>query len=709
MMHVEFDASRPGWRLIWADLELHLVLFRGVLQSLYFGPQRPGPVTVPETPHVDSLCQSRSEATISLGTRDEMVVWESAEGARTDPARFELVLRARDYPLEARLTYAVDPATGFLERRNLVRHTGRAGLHTVEGATSFAVRLPADVSALLFLAGGYGREAQPQRLPLTPATVVLESRNGKTGYDYAPYLALESPRHTYLAMLNWSGNWQMSARRIGTGCVDVSGGPSEWGLAETLAPGETVALPGALLGCVPGDLEAATGRLHETLRAARRDSGRPLPTQFCSWGVCPAPTPSERLKDHARRAAEIGLEVFMLDAGWYTTQRDGAGGGVWTSRGDWLPNPAMFPDGLTAFSDYCRGLGLQFGIWFEPETVDESAWVRAAHPEWLHPQTGFLSKAYGGRVRALHLGVPAARAWVRDRIGDILAQTRATWMKWDFNIELAQGGWAPGLPRALTRRDPLAAHYRGLYRLQAELRERFPELILEMCAGGGGRFDQAVLAQGHTMTLSDAAQALPNLAIHFGRHRMSLPLQRNAFQMDWPARDPRGAVLFDERPDLAFRLRVLMLGGISFGYPLERWSAAECDLARRHIAFYKETLRPLLRDGEAHALGAHPCLTGDGDWAAMWHVAKNGDSGVLLAFRLAAGTSRRRFALCGLDERATYGVVDMDGGERQATGRVLAAGIGVSAPEPFRSVLLSVRRCGPDRCARALRPAGRLR
>ena len=115
---------------------------------------------------------------------------------------------------------------------------------------------------------------------------------------------------------------------------------------------------------------------------------------------------------------------------------------------------------------------MDFGIWIEPEAVGPSAVIRHEHPEWIHNVGGLTPPADQRAI--LNLGVPDARAWIRERMIALVRSTGARWLKWDFNIDLFQGGWAEGLPRELTRQDPLIAHYRGLYLLADELREALP-------------------------------------------------------------------------------------------------------------------------------------------------------------------------------------------------------------------------------------------
>ncbi|MGE5151199.1 MAG: alpha-galactosidase, partial [Rhodospirillaceae bacterium] len=333
---------------------------------------------------------------------------------------------------------------------------------------------------------------------------------------------------------------------------------------------------------------------------------------------------------------------------------------------------------------------------FEPEVISASSTIRREHPEWLHHIDGERPAADERAV--LNLGVPAAWNHVFERLTRMLRVIGVDWMKWDFNADLGAGGWAQGLPAGLTRGDPLIAHYEGLYRLQDALRAAFPGLVLEMCAGGGGRMDGEILSHAHVNWMSDQAGAVRKLATHFGTQLAHPAVVCNDWLIDWPG-DPEGqpgqpesASLVDWRGDLAFRLRVAMLGTFGISAPIDRWSPADVATTAAHAALYVSKVRPLLHFGDQYYLTRAPHPDGSSDWAAIWYAAKDGASGVLFAFRL-AGTERiRRFRLPGLHEESRYRVTAGDGQSLTRTGAELATGLEIAIAESFCSELCVVTR-----------------
>jgi alpha-galactosidase len=290
------------------------------------------------------------------------------------------------------------------------------------------------------------------------------------------------------------------------------------------------------------------------------------------------------------------------------------------------------------------------------------------------------------------LGVDAAREFVRDRIFAILRATDAVWMKWDFNTDLKQGGWAPGVG-AIAGHDPLVAHYTGLYRLQDEIRMGFPELTLEMCSSGGGRFDGELLAHSHTNWMSDQKQPLRNLSVHFGSQLAHPPAACNDWLIEWPPNSieghmSRGATP-DDRGDLAFRLKVAMLGTFGISAPVTTWSEAEIALAARHVAWYRDHVRSRVKAADQYLLTEQPPLDGKGDWAALWYADKDKGGGAGFFFRL-EGPAKQAFPLAGLDPARRYRLLYLDGTAAEATGAELAAGLSVSLDTNFTSAALVV-------------------
>jgi alpha-galactosidase len=630
-------------------------------------------------------------AMVLAGPNKRAVSWHATTWHQVDKLTLRIVLAADDYPLSAEVVFAVDPATGLLSRNTTLSHRGIGDAVDIQATIGFWYRVREPIDHMLYLAGSWAHEAQVQH-SAGDAPLVLQSRSGKTGFDFQPYLALRTQAAIWLCEIFWSGDWILRAEPTEHGMV-LSGGLNDWRLHHRLAPTGTLALPTVLFGRVAGDLNAATQHLHDWRRAHRPDPDRLIPVQFNSWYPYFGEPTAQAMLDLLPVAKRLGCEAFVVDAGWYRTDQ-GESPAEWDARtGDWRTSHTRFPNGLLEVSAACHEVGMRFGLWFEPEGIGPLSAIRREHPDWLHYRDG--KPPTEDQRAVLNFGVPAARRHAFERITRILSTVGVDWMKWDFNADMGSGGWAPGLPDILTDQDPLVAHYLGVYRLQDAIRRWFPDLVLEMCSSGGGRMDGAILSHAHVNWISDQPGALRKLSIHFGIQLAHPAMVCNDWLIEWPPGSIAGydddeTDGQDERGDLPFRLRVAMLGSFGISSRADRWPEADMATATAHIALYRQKLRPIIQFGDQYLLTPAPAGDGTGDWAAIWYAAKDKSGGVLFAFRLAGADATRVFGLPGLGPSTRYRVGTFGGDVMEVNGAALGKGIAVTVAGQFQSELYVV-------------------
>jgi alpha-galactosidase len=634
------------------------------------------------------------EGAAEEGAAEEAVSWSVATWHQPDPQTLRMALAAVALPLAATVDFVVD-ATGFLARHTTIHHDGTGPDIDIAATRAFWVGVHEPIDHMRYLAGAWARETEV-RPHLGDKPLRLESRVGKTGFAFQPYVALRAGGATYLCQIFWSGNWALEVVPEAGGAA-VFGGLNDWRFRCRLGTeASSLPLPTVIFGRFEGGLNAATQRLHDYRRARRPDPERAIAVQFNSWYPYLGEPNAEAMLALVPLAQRLACEAFVVDAGWYKTD-ESDGEGDWMARtGDWRTSRQRFPKGLREVSARCREHGLKFGLWFEPEVIGALSAIRRDHPDWLHHLDG---RPPAPEERAvLNLGVPAARRHAFERVTRILSAVGVDWMKWDFNADFGAGGWAPGLPRSLTGQDPLVAHYEGVYRLQDAIRRWFPNLTLEMCASGGGRMDGELLSHAHANWLSDQPGPVRKLAIHVGSQLAHPAVVCNDWLVEWPpgsiaGYDDEDTGGLDERGDLPFRLRSAMLGSFGISARIDHWPAADFAVAAAHVALYREKLRPIIHHGDQYLLTKAPPGDGNGDWAALWYAAKDGASGVLFTFRLAKGEASRVFPLPGLIPDQCYRASFFSGDTSEARGDALARGLAVTVAAPFQSALCYVERC----------------
>jgi alpha-galactosidase len=516
------------------------------------------------------------------------------------------------------------------------------------------------------------------------AEPVLRHSGPRSTWDETPWVALtgEDDGGVMLA-LEYGGRW---STEVAPERDSVVAAMSVDGITTTLAPGAAWTSPPGWVGAFPGDLDSAAA----TMRRFVRDTVVPATSddfpwvQYNTWFSYFCELDHDTLLREADIAADIGVEVFYVDAGWWAgnpMRRDRFSSGL----GNWTENREKFPDGLRAFADEIRARAMHFGIWVEPERVDlRTATTGTWRPEWIAREES------GGYVRCdwpsdtetawLCFGHPETQEWATRWIGDMVEALGVRWLKWDSNYwgvcTSADHGHGTG--------DGERAQLEGVYEVMRRLRERHPDLIIENCAGGATRLDFAISRQTHAAWLNDASEPTHRSRFHNAGASYLFPLTMlNAWVTESEHENVNGQTL----PDPVWRsvIRSRMLGAIGFSCRLPTWSDATREVAREEVARYKTEIRPLLRDGDLYHLLPQPSIpshdlpTPD-VWEAYQLAAADGSRHVVLGFRNVSPDDAITLPLR-VDPEATYRVSAEGGEARSMAGSLLAdSGLTLACP-----------------------------
>nr|WP_300144869.1 alpha-galactosidase [Propionicimonas sp.] len=385
-------------------------------------------------------------------------------------------------------------AGGVLRSRARLTNTGSTDYQLNDLVLAYPV--PVVASELLDLTGRWGKERVPQRRPFTIGTHLREGRRGRTGADAATVLHAGTAGfgfgsgEVWGVHIGWSGNHTHYAERMITGEQLLGGG-------ELLLPGEMVLGPGEaytgpwLYGSYGVGLDEVARRFHRHLRARPTHPSTQRPVTINVWEAVYFDHSLPPLLELAEQAAAIGVERYVLDDGWFGARRND-----WAGLGDWQVSAEVWPDGLHPLVNRVRELGMQFGLWFEPEMVNLDSDVARAHPEWVLAAGDRLPPAFRHQ-QVLNLGIPECYAYLRDAMLALLDEYRIDYIKWDHNRDLIDAGSRPD------GRPGVHAQTEATYRLMDELKAAHPGLEIESCSAGGGRVDLGVLQHTDRVWVSD--------------------------------------------------------------------------------------------------------------------------------------------------------------------------------------------------------------
>ncbi|HET6530706.1 MAG TPA: alpha-galactosidase [Actinoplanes sp.] len=583
---------------------------------------------------------------VAFADGTEAVEWSFA-GHRIDGGHLCVTLADRRYPLDLELHYRVHPDSDVVERWTAIRHTGstdQIDVHTVDAASW---TLPTRSRHRLSYVGGETKaEFQLQRTELATGEFTLTSRRGVTRHEVNPWLlvdggdATEEHGEVWSMALGWSGTWRITARRTVIGQVTVSGGPNHEGTSWRLQPGERWQSP-VFAGLYAADGFGATSRAWHAYvrRHVLPAAATPQPVLYNSWESAGFSVDEAGQRRMAEAAAELGVELYVMDDGWFSTRTDDRSG-----LGDWWPAPDRFPGGLGPLIAEVHRLGMRFGLWVEPEMVNPDSVLYHRHPDWV------LHMPHRQRTEIRHQLVlnfarPDVARWAHAWLDRLLTDHEIDHLKWDMNRPFTEAGW----PGAMDPHRLFTDHTRAVYAIIERLRSDHPGLRVETCASGGGRVDLGMLRRADLAWPSDNTDPVDRIAIQHGYGQVYPAVTMGAWAGDSPN------AVTGRRAPLRFRFHVAMAGALGLSGDLRAWTPQQRREAAGLIAVYRR-IRHLVQQGDLYRL-AGPALDRT---TVVQYTAPDGGETVVLAWR---PVTRPRGAdqpvrLRGLDSARRYRDVD---------------------------------------------------
>lgn len=517
--------------------------------------------------------------------------------------------------IEVVVAAALDPQTDVLTMSSALTNTGAAPLD-VQWLAAGCLPLPPSARSVRSWGGRHNNEFVGNEDTLGGAIWRRENRRGLTSHeDFPGAIVLGDNGAAWGAQLAWSGNHVQTIEPL-------DDGRCQWQLGEWLAPGEARLAPGATLRSAevlatfsPDSANGIAHNFHKAVRGRMNWPGgtmRPRPVHLNTWEALYFNHNPDNLKALADAAAEVGIERFVLDDGWFKGRNDDT-----SSLGDWTTDWLKYPDGLAPLANHVTALGMEFGLWVEPEMVNPDSDLFRAHPEWPLQLTGRQQPTARNQL-VLDMAQPEVGDYLFDALSALLGSLPISYLKWDHNRALAPAAGCDGRP---TYRNQIL----GTYALLDRIRSAFPDVEIESCAGGGGRIDAGIATRIHRFWTSDNNDAVSRVAIQRGFLQFMPPELMGAHIGASPAHAT------GRRQSLDFRAMVAMPGHFGVEMDPRTLDPTERERMARWITRYKEW-RVRLHTGQT--------WTGEAADSIMWQAQGCPADLMLFVSRLNPATQR---------------------------------------------------------------------
>jgi len=600
------------------------------------------------------------KVSLADGNRDLVLhfVRATPDGAQS----LQVLLKDISREVYVTLKYSIDADSGILSRSANIENREKQPI-VIEQAAAAQWTLPPDRYTLSYLTGRWAGEWTLNQEPIHPGARVIESRRGSTGHQANPWFAIsrdasqktvgpviapEEYGEVWFGALAWSGSWRFTVEVNQLDFVRVTGGFNPFDFRYKLNPGEHLETPVFYGGYSDHGLGGASRVLHRFEIAnvlPHAPNPKPRPVIYNSWEATEFKVDEPGQVALAEKAASIGVDRFVMDDGWFGQRKTDHAG-----LGDWYVNAEKFPNGLKPLIDKVHALGMDFGLWVEPEMVNPDSDLYRKHPDWVLNFPGRPRSEQRNQL-VLNLARSDVRDYVEGFLDKLLSENDIAFLKWDYNRNWSEPGWDQ-LP-ADQQQGVYVEYIRNLYAILGDLRKKHPKVEIESCSGGGGRVDLGILHYTDEVWPSDNTDPFDRLSMQDG-FSYAYPPQ---IMMAWVTDSPHW--LNGRSTSLSYRMLSSMQGSLGIGANLNHWTAEDFATAKRLIAAY-HSVQPTIVRGDLYRL----ISPRDGsEMSATESVSSDKNQAAVFAFTHSTQEGRGfpLLLLQGLDPDAEYQLTFIEG------------------------------------------------
>ncbi len=590
------------------------------------------------------------KVTFSDGVRDTVIKYSGYELSE-DGNELTIIMKDCYYPLTVKLYYKIFDGLDLIDRHSEIINDGE-GKITLETFDSANWNLPyKDNYRLTYISGGMIEEYGVRTCDTGLNTVLLQSKSGKSNTHTYPYFAIDdynSTEHSgnvWFGTLQWSGNWQIKVGKDTHRLTKVTGGISNFDCNIVMESGEHFVTPIFTGGFVTEGFGAASRQFHDYQRKTtlNKFTNNVMPMLYNAWTTFGFNIEQELLFAQAKRCADIGIELFMIDDGWFSNRNSDD-----SSLGDWYPSKEKFPNGLKPVIDYVNSLGMKFGIWIEPEMVSRNSNLYKEHPDWVMNYPTREREEQRNQL-TLNFAREDVYQFTEKWVDKLLSKNNIEFLKFDMNRYFSQAGWPE---EAIEKQKSIWIKYvQNFYRLMEFINKKHPNVLIENCAEGGTRSDLSMAKWCGRINRSDNQDPVDVLQLHEGFTKVNL--SKAAGGGGHMHHTPHW--LNGRDSNYKFMSFVGFNGSLSCGLDLRRLTDEELEEVKGYISFYKK-IREIVQLGDMYVL--HSAFDKNGKIVAFQYVSKDKKKSVILVYPNNVGFKRRMPIIYpkGLDNKTKYKV-----------------------------------------------------